>query len=175
MVHTWITCKWRLAVTSKVIKTKNYYHCAVQKSDVHQSYSSLPTKSLILVFLIWEVTPRNTNKFLHFLLHYNIWFVYMPLCRVGVFLFLTNSLLLVECFIRVSSNSLLLVVGSFNSGLHKLGHLNLEGCAVTAACLEVISGLYLFLGILCHQLTFLRKYLTFSLKKSPSVCPWKLC
>jgi hypothetical protein len=42
----------RLAVASNVIKTKKSYHCAVQKSDVHQSYSSLPAKSLILVFLI---------------------------------------------------------------------------------------------------------------------------
>jgi hypothetical protein len=72
---------------------------------------------------------------------------------------------------ELSSNSLLWVVGSFNSGLDKLGHLNLEGCTVTVACLEVISGLYLFLGILCHQLTLLRKYLTFSLKKSPFVFP----
>jgi hypothetical protein len=59
---------------------------------------------------------------------------------------------------------LLLVVGSFNSGLHKLGHLNLEGCAVTAVCLEVISGLYLswtyatYRAISCH---FCEKYLTF--------------
>jgi hypothetical protein len=72
---------------------------------------------------------------------------------------------------ELNSNSLFWVVGSFNSGLHKLGHLNLVGCTVTAACLEVISGLYLFLGILCHQLTLLRKYLTFSLKKSAFVFP----
>jgi hypothetical protein len=29
---------------------------------------------------------------------------------------------------------------SYLRGLSKLAHLNLEGCAVTAACLEVISG-----------------------------------
>ena len=38
------------------------------------------------------------------------------------------------------------IVGSFDSGLHKLAHLNLEGCAVTAACLEVISGFVSFPG-----------------------------
>lgn len=32
------------------------------------------------------------------------------------------------------------IVGSFNSGLHKLAHLNLEGYGVTAVSLEVISG-----------------------------------
>ncbi|ONM16112.1 Leucine-rich repeat family protein [Zea mays] len=53
---------------------------------------------------------------------------------------------------------------SYLRGLHKLGHLNLEGCAVTAVCLEVISGLYLswtyatYRAISCH---FCEKYLTF--------------
>jgi hypothetical protein len=36
----------------RLLKPKKSYHCAVQKSDVHQSYSSLPAKPLILVFLI---------------------------------------------------------------------------------------------------------------------------
>uniref|UniRef100_A0A0A9H0T1 Uncharacterized protein n=1 Tax=Arundo donax TaxID=35708 RepID=A0A0A9H0T1_ARUDO len=33
---------------------------------------------------------------------------------------------------------------SYLRGVSKLAHLNLEGCAVTAACLEVISGSHLF-------------------------------
>jgi hypothetical protein len=39
---------------------------------------------------------------------------------------------------------------SFHSGLSKLAHLNLEGCAVTAVCLEVISGFVSFPGSTVH-------------------------
>jgi hypothetical protein len=52
----------------------------------------------------------------------------------------------------------------FPVGLSKLTHLNLEGCTLTAACLEAISGFASFLSqILCHLV-----FIVFKLKTSIS-------
>lgn len=71
--------------------------------------------------------------------------------------FLWTSTLLTE--IDVELPVLLRVICGFWTllGLRKLTHLNLEGCPVTAACLEFISGLFFILpsAITTCQVTFI--------------------
>lgn len=66
--------------------------------------------------------------------------------------------ILISCFIRVITVNVGIIT-FLNAGLTKLALLNLEGCPVTAACLEYISGIYTLIPYLI--LSFLSRCFCF--------------
>lgn len=107
-----------------------------------------------LLLFFWSQMRKNTDFFIiSFSLH---WFCYcLAFCISIISVYSKLWYLLNLCSQRFWILSLVLVISScfafcnkfcgYNfcvAGLHKLSLLNLEGCPVTAACLESLSGFY---------------------------------